>query len=125
MRALREVIDEVYRLFDRRCRTDAALAKLARLKRRVARFKGLGQTLRTLFSPNVQKALTFLDDSRLPSTSNAVQRSNRRHRKMQKTVYRVRTAPHIRQRIALDMLRDAQTEGRLQTTQTLHCARAG
>jgi hypothetical protein len=122
---LREIVDEVYRLFDRRCRSDTALAKLARLRRRVARFKDLHHTLKKLFSPNLDKALTFLDDSLLPATSNAVERSNRRHRKMQKTVYRVRTQAHISQRIAVDMLRDAHAEGRLHTTQTLHYARAG
>jgi len=125
LRTLRQIMDEVYRLFDRRCRTDTALAKLARLRRRVSRFKGLRQTLGKLFSPNLEKALTFLDDSLLPATSNAVERGNRRHRKMQKTVYRVRTGPHISQRIAADMLRDAQAEGRFQTTLTLHLARAG
>jgi hypothetical protein len=30
-------VDTVYRLFDRRCRTETALAKLARLRRRVQR----------------------------------------------------------------------------------------
>ena len=112
-------------LFDRRCRTDTALAKLARLRQRVRRFTGLRQTLNKLFSPTLEKALTFLDDSLLPATSNAVERGNRRHRKMQKTVYRVRTGSHINQRIAVDMLRDAQAQGRLQTTQVLHYARAG
>jgi hypothetical protein len=125
LRVLREIMDEVYRLFDRRCRSDTALAKLARLRRRVVRFRRLGRTLNKLFSPNLEKALTFLDDSLLPSTSNAVERGNRRHRKMQKTVYRVRTAPTLRQRIAVDMLREAQAEGRRQTTQTLHHAREG
>jgi len=125
LRPLREIMDDVYRLFDRRCRTDTALVKLARLRRRVARFKGLRQTLKRLFSPTLEKALTFLDDSLLPATSNAVERGNRRHRKMQKTLYRVRTARHIRQRIAADMLRDAQAKGRFQTTCTLHLARAG
>jgi len=91
----------------------------------VARFQGLRRTLKKLFSPNLEKALTFLDDSLLPATSNAVERANRRHRKMQKTVYRVRTAPHISRRIAADMLRDAQAEGRLQTAHALHRARAG
>ena len=52
----------------------AALAKLARLRQRVARFPHLRQTLRKLFSPNLEKALTFLDDSLLPATSNAVVR---------------------------------------------------
>ncbi len=125
LRTLRAIVDEVYRLFDRRCRTDTALAKLARLRRRVRRFTGLRQTLNKLFSPTLEKALTFLDDALLPATSNAVERGNRRHRKMQKTVYRVRTGPHIRQRIAIDMLRDAQAHGRSQTTKTLHYARTG
>ena len=125
LRTLREIMDEVYRLFDRRCRTHTALAKLARLRRRVRRFRKVGKTLGKLFSPNLEKALTFLDDSLLPATSNAVERSNRRHRKMQKTVYRVRTRQQIRARIAIDMLRDAQASGRFDTTQTLHHARAG
>jgi hypothetical protein len=125
LRVLRQIVDEIYRLFDRRCRTDTALAKLARLRHRVRRFKALGQTLKKLFSPTLGKALTFLDNSLLPATSNAVERGNRRHRKMQKTIYRVRTGSHMAQRIAVDMLRDAQAQGRVQTTQMLHYARAG
>src|SRR3990170_2055547 len=125
LRTVRQIVDEAYRLFDRRCRTDTALAKLARLRQRVRRFKSIRQTLNKLFSPTLEKALTFLDDSSLPATSNAVERGNRRHRKMQKAVYRVRTGPHISERIAVDMLRDAQAQGRLQTTRTLHHARAG
>lgn len=125
LRPLRQIVDEVYRLFDRRCRSDTAQAKLARLRRRVSRFKDLRQPLKKLFSPTVEKALTFLDESLLPATSNAVERGNRRHRKMQKMIYRVRTGEHIRQRIAVDMLRDAHAIGRLQTTQTLHYARSG
>jgi hypothetical protein len=124
LRALRQIMEEAYRLFDRRCRTDTALAKLARLRQRVRRFKGLGQTLKKLFSPTLEKALTFLDDSLLPATSNAVERGHRRHRKMQKTIYRVRTGSHIAQRIAVDMFRDAQAQGRFQTIQVLHYARA-
>ena len=125
LRMLRQIMDEVYRLFDRRCRTDTALAKLARLRMRVRRFRHVGKTLSKLFSPNLEKALTFLDDKLLPATSNAVERGNRRHRKMQKTIYRVRTQEHIHGRIAVDMLRDAQANERLDTTQTLHEARAG
>jgi hypothetical protein len=125
LRTLRELMEEVYRLFDRRCRTDTALAKLARLRQRVRRFKQIGKVLSKLQSPNLDKALTFLDDKLLPSTSNAVERGNRRHRKMQKTVYRVRTKEHIHNRIALDMLRDSQKENRDKTTKTLHRARAG
>jgi len=125
LRILRQIMDEVYRLFDRRCRTDTALKKLARLRTRVRRFKGVVQSLQKLFSPTLDKALTFLDDSLLPATSNAVERGNRRHRKMQKTIYRVRTQSHIHDRIAADMLRDAQASGRVQVTRTLHYARAG
>jgi len=125
LHTLREIMDEVYRLFDRRCRTDTALTKLAKLRMRVRRFRKVGKTLSKLFSPNLEKALTYLDDSLLPATSNAVERGNRRHRKMQKTVYRVRTQQHIHARIAIDMLRDAQATGRFDTTQTLHHARAG
>ena len=124
LRTLREIMDEVYRLFDRRCRTHTALTKLAKLRAR-RRFRKVGKTLSKLFSPHLEKALTFLDDSLLPATSNAVERGNRRHRKMQKTVYRVRTQQHIHARIAIDMLRDAQATGRFDTTYTLHHARAG
>jgi len=124
LRTLRDIMEEVYRLFDRRCRTDTALAKLAKLRRRVRRFKAVGKVLSKLQSSNLEKALTFLDDKLLPSTSNAVERGNRRHRKMQKTVYCVRTQEHIHNRIALDMLRDSQKDGRTTTTKTLHKDRA-
>jgi hypothetical protein len=123
LRALRQVVEEIYRLFDRRCRTETALTKLARLRAQVHRFQGLRPIFQKLESPNLEKALTFLDDSLLGSTSNAVERSNRRHRKMQKTVYRVRTQATIRGRIALDMFRDAQGPSRQQTMKTLHHAR--
>ena len=123
LRRLREIMDEVYGLFDRRCRTDTALEKLARLRRRVRRFKNVSRTLKKIFSENLDKALTFLDDSLLPSTSNAVERGNRRHRKMQKSVYRVRTQVQISRRIAADMQREAQASGRSQTTRSLHEAR--
>jgi hypothetical protein len=123
LRALRAVVEEIYRLFDRRCRTATALRKLARLRTQVSRFKGLRPIFQKLRSPNLEKALTFLDDSLLRSTSNAVERGNRRHRKMQKTVYRVRTQETISGRIALDMFRDAQAPSREQTMKTLHHAR--
>jgi Transposase len=124
LRALRAIMEEVYQLFDRRCRSDTALTKLAKLRQRGRRFKHVGKLLSKLHSPNLDKALTFLDDKLLPSTSNAVERGNRRHRKMQKTVYRVRTQENINNRIALDMLRDSQKEGRTATLETLHYARA-
>jgi len=125
LRALRAVMDQVYTLFDRRCRTQTALDKLAKLRRRVQRFTALGDTLKKLFAPTLDKALTFLDDKLLPSTSNAVERGNRRYRKMQSNVYRVRTQAQIRARLALDMWREAQAEGRQQTLASLHRARAG
>jgi hypothetical protein len=124
LRPLRGIVDEVYRLFDRRCRTETALRKLARLRLRVQRFKGLRQALKKLWSPNLEKALTFLDDSLLPPTSNAVERTNRRHRKMQKTIYRVRTRPHVSGRISLDCLREARGRAREGVTQVLHLERA-
>ena len=124
LRTLRAVMEEVYRLFDRRCRTDTALAKLAKLRGRVRRFKQVAKILNKLFSPNLDKALTFLDDKLLPSTSNAVERGNRRHRKMQKTVYRVRTKENVHNRIALDMLRESQKDDRTKTLGVLHKARA-
>jgi len=124
LRTLRVIMEEVYRLFDRRCRMDTALAKLATLRQRVRRCKHVGKVLSKLQSPNLEKALTFLDDKLLPSTSNAVERGNRRHRKMQKTVYRVRTQEHLSNRLALDMLRESQKEGRLETLHLLHRKRA-
>ena len=123
LRVLRQIMDQVYGLFDRRCRTDTALEKLAQLRRRVKRFKEVGKTLTKLYSPNLEKALTFLDDKLLPSTSNAVERGNRRHRKMQKTVYRVRTKPSLEQRMALDLLREMHATGRRHASRTLHRAR--
>jgi Transposase len=123
--ALRAIMEQVYALFDRRCRTQTALDKLATLRRRVQRCKALGDTLKKLFAPTLEKALTFLDDKLLPSTSNAVERGNRRYRKMQKSVYRVRTQEQISARLALDMWREAQAEGRQQTLASLHRARAG
>jgi hypothetical protein len=104
---------------------DTALEKLARLRRRIRRFGALRDTLKKLWSPNLEKALTFLDDSLLPATSNAVERANRRHRKMQKSIYRVRTRDHISQRIAVDMQRDEYSIGLKKTINTLHRGRSG
>jgi hypothetical protein len=124
LRALRDIMNEVYRLFDRRCRTATALAKLARLRQRVHRFNTVCQVLKGLFSSNLEKALTFLDDRLLGATSNAVERGNRRYRKMQKTVYRVRTAGHIADRVALDLFRDMAAQPRASTLDLLHADRA-
>ena len=99
------------------------MTKLARLRAQVRHLTGLRPIFQKLESPDLEKALTFLDDSLLGSTSNAVERGNRRHRKMQKTVYRVRTQATIRGRIALDMFREAQGPSRAETMKTLHHAR--
>lgn len=124
LRALRNIMEEVYRLFDRRCKTQTALQKLKRLRARVRRFKRLGKSLDKLKSPTLEKALEFLDDKLLPSTSNAVERANRRFRKAQKSIYSVRTKEHLEQRLALDMQREQRTAERQETDKTLHRARS-
>jgi hypothetical protein len=112
LRALRGLMDQVYTLFDRRCRTETALGKLAQLRSGLSRFEHLGKVLSKLHSPNLDKALAFLDDKMLEATSNSAERANRRYRKMQKSIYRVRTHTSITHRIALDMLRDRDIEYR-------------
>ena len=124
LRTLRGLMEEVDRLFDRRCRTATALAKLAKLRVRLRRFVRLRQVLKKLFAPGLEKALLFLDEKLLGATSNAVERGNRRYRKMQKTVYRVRTRRTVEGRLALDLLRERQAGDRAKTTKTLHKARA-
>ena len=125
LRVLRRIMDEVYRLFDRRCRMSTALVRLEKLRRRVRRLRRLGRTLDQLKSPTLEKALVFLDDRLLPSTSNAVERGNRRFRKAQKGIYSVRTRRHLEERLALDLQRERRAQPRAQTMQTLHRARAG
>jgi transposase-like protein len=124
LRTLRKIMEEVYRLFDRRCRTQTASKKLQRLRRRVRRFKQLGQALNKLKSPNLEEALEFLDDKLLGATSNAVERSNRRFRKAQKSIYSVRTKEHLEQRLALDMHREQRADNRASSLKTLHDARS-
>ncbi len=125
LRKLREIMEHIYALFDRRCRTQTALGKLRKLRQWVKRFTWIGDTLKKVFSPHLEQALTFLDDKLLPATSNAVERGNRRHRKMQKSVYRVRSKVCLEGRIALDMIRESRAESRDHTTQALHKARRG
>ena len=125
LRKLRDLMDHIYALFDRRCRTQTALGKLKKLRSWVKRFTWIGATVKKVFSPTREKALTFLDDKLFPATSNAVERGNRRHRKMQKSVYRVRSKACLEGRLALDMIRESRAEGRDQTTQALHKARKG
>src|SRR6516165_10748681 len=92
-----------------------ALAKLALLRTHVRWFQGSRPIFQEQQSPDLEKALTLLNDRLLGSTSNAVERGNRRHRKMQKTGYWVRTQQTIRGRIALDMFREIQAPPRAET----------
>ena len=87
------------------------------------RCRSLGKSLDQLHAPTVEKALTFLDDSLLPSTSNAVERGNRRHRKRQQSVERVRSQRSLEGRRALDLQREEQATGRGATLSLLHKAR--
>jgi len=123
LRTLRAMVEEVYRLYDRRCKCATALARLQKLRKRLRRFKWLSEVLKKLESSTVDRSLVFLEDKKLPSTSNAVERANRRFRKMQKTVYRVRTMDRIRERIALDMVRESSLLSRRQTMRSLQIAR--
>jgi hypothetical protein len=59
---LRAILEQGDALFERRCRPQTALDTRATLRRRVQRFKGLGATLKKLFAPTLEKALTWLDD---------------------------------------------------------------
>ena len=95
------------------------------MRARLRRFGRLREVLKKLLSPGLEKALVFLDERLLGATSNAVERGNRRYRKMQKTVYRVRTLKAIEGRLALDLMRESQARGRASTTEVLHKARAG
>lgn len=123
-RKVREIMEQVSALFDRRCRTQTARDTLTKLRWRLHRFTHLGESLKKLFAPTLEKALVFLDDTVLPSTSHAVERGNRRYRTMQKSLDSVRTQAHIKARMALDRWREAQGEGRDQTLRALHDARA-
>ncbi len=125
LRTRRPIVEEVYRLFDRRGRTRTARAQLAHLRRRVQRFSTLSHSLKGLFSPHLEKALTFLDVRLLGASAIAVERGNRRYRKMLKTGYRVRTAAHILARLALDRLREMAAQPRAATLQLLHAERGG
>ena len=125
VRTLREIMVQVSTWCDRRCRTQTALDTLAHLRRRLQRFPQVGEALTKRCSPTLENALTFLDDTRLPSTSHAVERGNRRSRTRQKQVDRVRTQGQIRARLALDRWREAHAEGRQHTLTSLHHARAG
>lgn len=125
LKALREFSETVHRLFDRRCRAQTARRKLEKLRNRrfFQQFPQLDPLRRKLQSPNLDRALECLNDKLLERTSNSVERSNRRHRKMQKSVYRARKKHTIDARIKLDMLRDKQLAERCPQVQDLHAQR--
>ncbi len=83
------------------------------------RFKWIGDTLKKAFSPNFEKALIFLDNKLLSTTSIAVERGNGCHRKMQKSVYRVRNQSCLEGRIALDMTREHELRAEIRPLR--HC----
>ncbi len=91
LRKLREIMAHLSALFDRRCRTHPARGKLRKRRHWVKRFQWIGDTRHKVCSPHLEQALTCLDDKLFPATANAVERGNRRHRTMQKSVYRVRS----------------------------------
>jgi len=66
---LREFVDEVYRLYDRRCHRKTALEKLRKLRERLKKFKRLSQLLKKIESPVLERSLVFLNDKQLPSTA--------------------------------------------------------
>ncbi len=103
---LRLLVDLAYKLFDRRCKIETARKKLEKIRKskRFRKISKLDPIIKKLCSRNLEKALEFLDDPMLEATSNAVEGVNRRHRKMQKTIYRVRTKLTIENRIKLDMI---------------------
>ena len=95
------------------------------LRNRLKRLKKLSKSMGRLASANTDKSLVYLDAKGFPGTSNAVERGNRRHRKMQKSVYRVRTLKRIRQRVSLDMLREQGFQVRVHVFEFLHDRRCG
>jgi hypothetical protein len=62
VRKRREILDPMYALFARRCRTPTALGKWKKLRQWVRRFTWSGETVKKVFSPHLAHALTFLDE---------------------------------------------------------------
>jgi len=55
LRKLREIIEHIYALFDRRCRTQTALGKLEEAASVGQAFTWIGDTLKKVFSPHLEK----------------------------------------------------------------------
>ena len=119
--SIRDIMQQFYGLYT--CPdTATALVKLGAIRQQAAQLKDqkLGALQSALNGPCIEKSLVFLDDPSLPSTSNAVERSNRRYRKMQKSVYRVRSDRQLERRIAMDLLREQRALGREECVMALH-----
>lgn len=71
--------------------------------------------------PSLRRVLDRRRDKLLGARSNAVEQSNQRYRKAQRSIYGVRTNQQRQQRIALDMHREQRATKRTDT-QTLHRA---
>jgi len=115
LRTRREMMAQVSALCDRRCRRQTALDTLTQRRRRRDRFTPLGESLTKLFAPTVEQARVLLDDTGLPSTSQAVERATRRSRKRHKSISSVRTQEQSKARLARDRWREAHGAGRDQT----------
>ncbi len=63
-----------------------------------------------------------MDDKLLLTTSNAVERGNRRYRRAQRSIYSLHAAAQMRQRIAVDMHREQRSADRSENTKILHQA---
>ena len=126
LRKLREIMDHIYALFYLAL-PDADGPGQAEEVAAVGQpiHMDSGETLKKVFSPHLEKALTSSRRHIVARDLHAVERGNRRHRKMQKSVYRVRSKLCLEGRIALDMLRESRAEGRDQTTRALRQARRG
>ena len=109
IRALRELMEEVYRLFDRRCRTATAIAKLVALRDRLQR-SGRKRCSKSCCRRG-WKSAGVLDERLMGATSNAVECGNRRYRKMKDGVPGA-DATGNRRKIRVDLSRESQAQGR-------------
>jgi hypothetical protein len=119
---LRQLMQQVYGLYECTSRQEAH-TKLQQLRQEALALRaehGLATDFSSLLGPCIEKSLVFLDHPLLPGTSNAVERANRRYRKMQKSVYRVRKRLRMEGRLALDLLREQRSAARRQSLGTLH-----
>lgn len=122
---LRGLMQKVYGLYQ--CQsTRQATAKLTELRPEALKLReehALQVDFSSLLGPCIERSLIYLDHPQLPGTSNAVERSNRRYRKMQKSVYRVRSRRRMQGRLALDLLREQRWRQRQESLLTLHRSR--